>query len=135
MSYLNVWVGVPDDRLAEWDDPDVQPVQDQTPRNLYRDDVQGPRTWTLRTVYVVDEPGWQGKLLQGFPTLRLLGAWRQDGELVIPLHPRIMEFLPDDVTYDQDGNEVSRVRPTEMKDVNLGMGWAHREWTPRQNNG
>ena len=133
MSFLNVWVGVPDDRLAEWDDPEQQPVQDQTPRNLYRQDNSAGKTWTLRSVYVVDEPGWQGKLLQGFPTLRLLGAWRQDGELVIPLHPRYMEFIPDDVVYDQDGNEVSRSRPTEPKDVNLGMGWARREWTVRNN--
>jgi len=126
---INVWVGVPDDKLTEWDDPEIQPVQDQTPRNLYRDNNDGPHTWSLRTVWVEDKPGWQGRLLSGFPTLRLLGAYRYDGSQVIPMHPSVIDYMPDIVTYDENGTELTRTRPTEVSDVNLGLGQSPREFT------
>lgn len=136
MSYLNVWVGVPDDKLDAWDGPaptdagdtDVNPRTNWTTHGLYRKDTNAGQEWTLRTVYVENSPGWQGRLLQGFPTLRLLGAWEQDGTRVIPLHPRVLEYMPDDVVFNEDRSEASRTRPTEPKDVNLGMGWSPRNW-------
>ena len=135
IDYINVWVAIPNTRLLAWDGTEEAPShkpKDQSPRNLFRKDISGGKEWTMRNVYVEEVDGWQGILLGGYPTTRLLGAWRKDGELATEeVHDRILEFLPDNVTYDEDGNEVSRSRPIAFTDVNLGMGWEPRELIAR----
>lgn len=80
--------------------------------------------------------------------VRIGGAWHFDGRQVgtqftrdadgnitgvtgtptYPLHTRLLEFMPDIVTWDEDGNEISRVRPTSLTDVNLLQGQKERRF-------
>ena len=80
--------------------------------------------------------------------VRIVGAWYWDGRQVgtqfvrdedgnitgisgtptYPLHSRTIEFMPDIVERDEDGNEVSRVRPTDLSDVNLLQGQQERHF-------
>lgn len=65
---------------------------------------------------------------------QVMGSWRFDGEmgqdeeekLYYALNPNYLKWMPDDVTYDQDGNETSRTDATEFKDVNLYLGQTPR---------
>lgn len=50
------------------------------------------------------------------------------GTPVYPVHPQHMRIMPDDVTYDENGNEVSRTPASAPKDVNLICGWSPRRW-------
>ena len=52
-----------------------------------------------------------------------------DGVPVYPVHPKLLEFMPDDVVYDEKGLEVSRKRPTALKQVHKYLGWADRRWS------
>lgn len=51
-----------------------------------------------------------------------------EGTPVYPLHPQYMKIMPDDVTYDQDGNETSRTPAAAPKDVCLIAGQKPRRW-------
>lgn len=44
------------------------------------------------------------------------------------LHPELINFMPDIITYDIDGNETSRTRPTKVSDVNLLQGQKERHF-------
>lgn len=51
----------------------------------------------------------------------------------IPTYPPMpktnaLEFMPDDVVYDNDGNEVSRTPATDYKQVNKVLGFADRRY-------
>ena len=131
--------------MADW-----QIVQD-----IFRTDTDASRAWYLWNVSfdkpkdamikVKAELDW---LLDTYTNQTRIGAaWHWDGRQVgtqftydengvitgttgtpvYPLHARLIEFMPDIVTYDDDGNETSRTRPTVLSDVNLGLGQ-----TPRQ---
>lgn len=52
-----------------------------------------------------------------------------DGEPVYPIHPKLLDFMPDDVEYNANGTEKSRKRPTTPKQVHKWLGWADRRWT------
>lgn len=59
----------------------------------------------------------------------VLGCWDWDtGKITHELDPRIMDVMPDDVEYDEAGNEISRKRPTKPKQTNLIYGQAERQW-------
>jgi hypothetical protein len=51
------------------------------------------------------------------------------GTPTYPIHAQILKIMPDVVTYDVNGNEISRVDATEPTDVNLLMGQAPRRFT------
>ena len=68
----------------------------------------------------------------------VVGCWERDGEwwgvdqigsAIYPIHPQHMKIMPDDVVYDEDGNEISRTPAAAPKDVNLVCGWSPRRWT------
>lgn len=48
------------------------------------------------------------------------------GKRTYPLNPNYLRWMPDDVEYDADGNEISRTPATEFKDVNLLQGHPQR---------
>lgn len=70
------------------------------------------------------------KITAGYGTDAIvLGCWDWDtGKITHPLDPRIMDVMPDDVEYDDKGNEISRERPTKPKQTNLIYGQAERQW-------
>lgn len=134
----NLWMAF-DDRAQRTANPqeDELPSQayralgDPSVRSIFRQDAPaGPRSYELWSLYYElddqqDVLDVRNDLLIEYPgQLRAIGAWWQDGQQVngFPLHASILEFIPDIVTYDDDGNETSRTRPTEPSDVNLGMG-------------
>ena len=76
-------------------------------------------------------------LIAAYPShVKIVGAWNWDdgtqveqaGSPVYPIHARILELMPDVVTYDINGNETSRTRPLVPSDVNLGFGQAPRQF-------
>jgi len=124
-------------------------------RSIFRqDNPSGPRSyelWSLGYEAQSDQEvrDIRNDLVAEYPgQLRTIGAWWFDGRQVgteftfdidgaitgvtgipiFPLHTSILEFIPDIVTYDVDGNETSRVRPTVPSDVNLSMGQAERRF-------
>ncbi len=89
---------------------------------------------------------WIEFLLNKWPGVWIVvGCWKrnglqwgtnfgEDGVTIIdtpvyPVHPQHMLIMPDDVTYDDVGNEVSRTPATVPVDVNLVCGWAPRRWS------
>ena len=123
----------------------------------YRIDTDGGADWVLWSLYfsgpknilikVRDELDW---LASTYPNrVKIGGAWHYDdgrqvgttiqydedgvetgvtGTPVYPIHPRLLEFMPDLVERDADGVEVSRVRPTMLSDVNLLQGQKERRF-------
>ena len=49
-----------------------------------------------------------------------------EGTALFPTHPLLMAFMPDIVTYDEEGMETSREAATILTDVNLMSGQAPR---------
>ena len=72
------------------------------------------------------------QLIVDYPNhIKILGAWRwSDGANIAayPPHIRLIEFMPDIVTYDANGNETARSKPLTVSDVNLGFGQAPRQF-------
>lgn len=128
---------------------------DPVVRSLFRqDNPSGPRSYELWSLYYEVDTDQQvmdirNDLNAEFPgQLRTIGAWWWDGRQVgteftfdidgvitgttgdptFPLHVRILEFIPDIVTYDNDGNETGRSRPLVVSDVNLGAGQIERRF-------
>ena len=129
---------------------------DPSVRALFRqDNPPGPRSYELWSLYYeVDAESAlrdiRNDLLGEYQgQLRTIGSWWSDGRQVgteftfdadgtvtgtsgtpiFNLHTRILEFIPDIVTFDVDGNETSRTRPTVLSDVNLALGQAPRIFT------
>jgi len=51
-----------------------------------------------------------------------------EGTPVYPIHARLLDVMPDDVTYDENGNETSRTAATAPKQVHKILGWKDRRW-------
>ncbi len=141
---LNLWMGF-DDRAQSTANPQgddlpsraYRALGDPLVRSIFRqDNPSGPRSYELWSLYFEAETNQEVRdirndLLAEYPgQLRTIGAWWWDGTQVqgFPLHARILEFIPDIVTHDEDGNETSRVRPTVPNDVNLGLGQSPRQF-------
>lgn len=61
-------------------------------------------------------------------TPETIGAWNMDGTVAIPLNlATYLELAPDEATYDADGNETSRTRPTVYKQTHQWAGWGERQ--------
>ena len=126
-------------------------------QRLFRVDTVTGRQWTLWSVYF-DAPVAPLLMMQMeldnlaanyTSQFVVIGAWHWDGRQVgtqweldadeqrtgdtigistYPIHARLIQFMPDIVTYDEDGNETSRTRPITMSDVNLGFGQSPRRF-------
>lgn len=65
-----------------------------------------------------------------------LGSWNWDGTRYgtiegtpsIPLHPGLIDIMPDDVTHDENGIETSRIKTTMFKQVILRLGQGERQF-------
>ena len=103
-------------RDVEIDDPDVDPPMIDDPDRLDEDPipqiVDPDFAWPQITIQVTGP--------------EIVGT---SGQAIFPLNAGILDFMPDIVTYDDNGNETSRVRPTVATDVNLGMGQTPRVFT------
>lgn len=110
----------------------------------------GSDQWVLMDI--VTTPERVEKLAEVIPSAVVAGCWNIDGSQygqtlkrtqvgtdefalvpdgvpVYPIHPKLLDFMPDDVVYDEKGLEVSRTRPTKLKQVHKYLGWADRRWT------
>lgn len=122
-----------------------QALGDPSVRGIFRQhNPNGPRSYELWSLYYEVNDGIEllqtrNDLNAEFPgQLRTIGAWWFDtGAQVLnpagtqpqfPLHATILEYIPDIVTHDSAGNEISRIRPSVPSDVNLGLGQTPREF-------
>lgn len=124
-------------------------------QRLFRADTVAGREWTLWSVYF-DEPGGVLLLIQAeldnlaakYPAqFAIAGAWHWDGRQVgtqwvdvmdhsqgttgaptYARHSRLIQFMPDIVTYNANGAEISRTRPLTLSDVNLSLGQSPRKF-------
>jgi len=133
---INVWLAIRDDAHAHITElPEITNLMGdrENVQSAFRQDTTGG-TWTLWSLNLEsDGPTAQDEITSirsNYPgAIRILGAWDFDtGEQITGflIHTRILEFIPDTVTYDEEGLEVSRSRPTVARDVNLLMGQAPR---------
>ena len=152
MSQVNVWVALRDDTHAEaesilearfGEDPPLVPnrageafasMQDRVViQGLYRLDDFASRDWTLYSLYFDPDAVMLeiAHLRAEYPAgVKVLGGWEWDGT-ALPAFPqdiRLLEFLPDIVTYDIDGTELTRDRPTVATDINLRAGQTVRSF-------
>jgi len=85
-----------------------------------------------KTYLVVDtiaQKNWIQRLIQKYPDTVVLGAWDfTAGDILYPIHPRILEIMEDDVVYDADGNEISRTPAAAPKQSHKWLGQADRKW-------
>lgn len=86
-------------------------------------------TRTLYSVYVesVDEAE---KVAQGYGEgAEILGCWDwASGAITHPVSADLIEYMPDIVTYDENGAETSRTRPTEPSQTHVIFGQGERQW-------
>jgi len=79
-----------------------------------------------KTYLVVDtnaEKNWIQRLQQKYPDTVVLGAWDfYTGDILYPIHSRILEIMEDDVVYDENGNEISRTPATVPKQCHKWLG-------------
>lgn len=69
-------------------------------------------------------------LLDAYPSTLVIGAWERDtGAAVREIHADALEIMPDVVERDEEGEEISRSRPDELRDHHRWAGQAAREWT------
>ena len=82
----------------------------------------------LVSVYV-DTVEEAQKVTAGYTKAELLGCWDWwTGEITSPLAPNLVDYMPDVVTYDDKGKEVSRERPTEPSQTLIIFGQGERKW-------
>ena len=106
-------------------------------QRLFRVD-SDTRDWTIWNVYfdfpkdvLLKVKAELDQLMIDYPNhIKIVGAWKWDGIQIAdyPPHTRLIEFMPDDITYDQNGTELTRTRPLVPRDVNLGMGQTERQF-------
>ena len=69
------------------------------------------------------------KVTAGYDKAELLGCWDWwAGEITSPLAPNLVDYMPDIVTYDENGQEISRERPTEPGQTLIIFGQGERKW-------
>ncbi len=69
------------------------------------------------------------KVTAGYDKAELLGCWDWwTGEITSPLAPNLVDYMPDIVTYDENGQEISRERPTEPGQTLIIFGQGPRKW-------
>ena len=69
------------------------------------------------------------KVTAGYDKAELLGCWDWwPGEITSPLAPNLVDYMPDIVTYDENGQEISRERPTEPGQTLIIFGQGERKW-------
>ena len=121
-------------------------------QNQWRVDADVGRQWTIWSVNLTAPASARRLEIDALlgtlpPATRTMGAWWVDGRQVgteweldgdglrtgnttgtptYPIHARILESLHDIVTYDGFGNELSRVRPTDLSTANVLFGQSVR---------
>lgn len=69
------------------------------------------------------------RLEADFPDMIVIGEWDYDtGAKKRAIHASAIDVMPDIVEYDEDGNEISRSRPTALRDHLIWAGMAGRDW-------
>jgi hypothetical protein len=123
--------------------PDLQHIASSTKRMT-----DGANTWGMYSMYTSGSPTALGNIAKWLGLYAgkafVCGAWHmgglqlgtaldEDGNLIgsplYPIDPRLVEFMPDDVTYNEDGAELSRTPATEPKQLNLMAGQKPRNFT------
>lgn len=152
---INVWLEIRD--TFEWpaedpaDDNELQAKNRETLAKcadiavipgLFKTRTQGPRSWQIYSLqYIVQTIKELEVEIERFKSENsgdtgVMGAWYyDDGEQVkddnVPLYPipgSLMNYMPDIVEWDEDGNEISRESATELTDVNLLQGQTPRRF-------
>jgi hypothetical protein len=110
-----------------------------TVERLFRLDNDGSNDWSLWNLifdFAIDVlqkiQNEVDALVAEFPNhVKVIGAWNYDtgAQVGYPLHARLLEFIADIVTYDENGNEISRVRPIVPRDINLLQGQTVRDFS------
>ena len=104
-------------------------------QRLFRLDNDGTNDWILWSLYfnytvdiLLKIQSELDNLIAAYPNhVKIIGAWDWRGNQIgYSIHPRILEFIPDTIIYDASGNEISRARPTIVKDMNLLFGQSPR---------
>lgn len=149
---MNLWLALRDDaeaELATWraspealtadqthiknallSHPDLQHIEASTKRMP-----DAATSWGMYSIYMSGESTALATLDTWLATYAgksfVCGAWQWDGTRLeqYPIDPRTTEFMPDDITYDQNGAETSRTAATGPKQVNLMAGQAPRIFT------
>lgn len=105
----------------------------QMPEGLRGEFVTGP--WRNPKGYVTyDVQGASlndlDALLDAYPDTKVIGVWsRETGAQVEDVDPDALEIMPDLVERDEEGEEISRSRPTELRDHHRWAGQAPRQWS------
>ena len=69
------------------------------------------------------------KVTAGYDKAELLGCWDWwTGEITSPLAANLVDYMPDVVVYDENGQEISRERPTEPSQTLIIFGQGPRKW-------
>ena len=69
------------------------------------------------------------KVTAGYTKAELLGCWDWwTGEITSPLAANLVDYMPDVVVYDENGQEISRERPTEPGQTLIIFGQGPRKW-------
>lgn len=110
--------------------------------DFYRKATIGADDWVL--LDLIAGPEWVERFDEVIPSSVVAGCWNPDGTQygqamdpngvvtgtpVYPIHPKLLDFMPDDVEYNADGSEKSRKRPTKLKQIHKYLGWADRRWS------
>ena len=106
-------------------------------QRLFRLDNDGTNDWILWSLYfnytvdiLLKIQSELDTLIAAYPNhVKIIGAWDWSGNQIgYPIHLRILEFIPDTIIYDTTGSEISRARPTIVKDMNLLFGQSPRNF-------
>lgn len=69
------------------------------------------------------------KIEADYPDMIVVGEWDNNtGAKRRSIHARAIDVMPDNVERDKDGNEISRTRPTTLRDHHVWAGVAPRDW-------
>lgn len=119
---LNVPENATWDSLTEDQQAVIRAAQGQWPeeRMPFTRVYEGRKLVTLHVESTL--PEIEGFILQNKLDWTVEAAKDQAGTIKGYDPKRILPFIPDIVTYDENGNEVSRTRPTEVPELNRYMG-------------